>query len=493
MRHPLTAIMIGFALLMTNTASAAPWEYDPYRIEVWIAADDPRLLEEAARQQLRERILERSWISAKAVWEIDVAACPADLRWDAFHNLSSMTQTLAPIRDAEGPALDKIALVTIQTHGSQIKLATRQFDVRTQQWGGVHRDQVGNLHLVSSAIVDLLNRSFEPIGQIERIDEDEALVAMKAQGLADTAESPASVPPGSAMTVALRRLNRVGEMEPDGLQPVDWTVLEVLEDQWNFKRCKILSGFRRPLAGRKSIRVQRLAIAVKPSYEQTELNLASRLGNALAGYEIYAKDTKSGESERLAESDEHGVVKLALDPAHPLRLLYVRSGGSLLARLPLVPGLVPQVTALMSDNSRQIEAEGFVLGWRRRMLDIVARRELIADRIRRRMEEDDVDGAEKWLDELQQMTTINDLLYQFRQAKNDFLEGDSSDPRGSAQITQLFDKAQQLASKNYNRNLERDLSEQVRKLRDSKGAFGGSPSTPTPPPSPTAGSDAFGS
>lgn len=491
MRTYLTMILAACLALLAQPAWAVPWEYDPYRIEIWIAADDPRLIDATAQQQLRERIQERSWISAKAVWEVVPLPCPNELRWDAFYNLADMTQPVASVNSDD--TLDKIALVTIQTQGSQIELAVRQFDIRTQKWGGVHRSQVGNLNLVPSVAVDLLRQSFEPIGKIERVEEDEALVVMKAQGLADAPDSPAIVPPGAAMTVATRRLNRVGQLEQDGVQTIDWTVLQVLDDQWNFKRCNILSGFRRPLAGRKSIRVERIAVAVKPANDATELQLTSRQGRPLPGYEIYAKDTKSGDSERLAESDEHGVVDLTQDAAHPLRLLYVRSGGSLLARLPLIPGLDSQVTARVGDNSREIEAEGFVLGWRRKMLDMIARRELLAQRIRRRIEEDDVDGAELWLDELQKMKTINDMLYQFRQAKNDFLEGESSDPRVVAQITQLFDQAQQAASKNYNRDLDRDLAVQVKKLRDSKGAFGGSstkqPTTPTPP---STSSDDFG-
>ncbi|MCC9604434.1 hypothetical protein LOC68_28065 [Blastopirellula sp. JC732] len=476
MRTAWALLIVGFSLLIADTALAVPWEFDPYRIEVWIAADDPRLIEESAQQQLRERIEQRSWISAKAVWEVDALPCPADLRWDAFHNLSGLTQPVKPLA-IEVPK-DKIILVTIQSQGTQLELAARQFDVRTQRWSGVHRDQIGNIHLVSSVVVDLLRRCFEPIGQIERVDDKEALVVMKAQGLAETPDSPAVVPPGAALTVAMRRLNRVGQLEKNGVQTIDWTLLEVLEDQFHFKRCEIFSGFRRPLAGRKSIRVERLAVAVKPSHEQTELRLASRQGSPLPGYEIYAKQTRTGDSERLAETDEHGNIDLIQDPQHPFRLLYVRSGGSLLARLPVVPGLEPELTATVSDNARQIEAEGFVLGWRRKMLDVIARRELLADRIRRRMEEGDVAGAEMWLEELQKMTTINDLLYQFRQAKNDFLEGEASDPRTSAQISQLFDKAQQLASKNYNRNLERDLAEEVKQMRKSQDNFGGSSAAP---------------
>ncbi|TWT32152.1 hypothetical protein [Blastopirellula retiformator] len=478
MRTAWTWLIVGFCLSLSQTALAAPWEFDPYRVEVWIAADDPRLLSDSAQQQVREKIEQRSWIAAKAVWQVDVLPCPAPLRWDAFHKLGEMTQPVNP-QTADAP-VDKIILVTIQSQSPQLQMAARQFDVRTQRWSGVHREQIGSLRLVSITAVDLLRRCFEPIGKIERIDESEALVVMKAQGLADTPDSPAIVPNGSALTVAMRRLNRTGQLEKNGVQMIDWTVLEVLADQFNFKKCEILSGFRRPLSGRKSIRVERLAVAVKPAYQQTELHVRSREGSPLPGYEIYAKDTQSGESERLAATDDHGVVGLPQDPQHPFRLLYVRSGGSLLARLPLVPGLESELTATVTDNARQVEAEGFVLGWRRKMLDVIARRELIADRIRRRIEEGDVEGAEKWLVEMQEMTKINDLLYQFRQAKNDFLEGgDASDQRTSAQITQLFDKAQQLASKSYNRNLERDLADEVQKMRKASDSFGGDAAAPT--------------
>ena len=84
----------------------------------------------------------------------------------------------------------------------------------------------------------------------------------------------------------------------------------------------------------------------------------------------------------------------------PLYLYYVKNGSSLLARLPIVTGLESVQVAELPDDSRRLEAEAFIKGLENQIFDTVARRRLLAERIRRAIADNKLEEAEKLFAEL---------------------------------------------------------------------------------------------
>ena len=141
-----------------------------------------------------------------------------------------------------------------------------------------------------------------------------------------------------------------------------------------------------PLAGRSSASIEKLALCVRPWDETTELRLLTQ-GSAvrpLEGYEIFAKkplpanpDVKNT-SELLGRTDWRGGI-LVPPGEQLLRLIYVKNGSHLLARLPIVPGHLTQLSVELPSDDKRLEAEAFVKGMESTVMDLVARREIVEE------------------------------------------------------------------------------------------------------------------
>src|SRR5690606_26958108 len=140
--------------------------------------------------------------------------------------------------------------------------------------------------------------------------------------------------------------DRQGEPIKGGVQVLPWTLLEITERQESLLRGKLVSGYRNVLPAKAGRRTERLGLLVTPRYESTRLVIESRakVPQPLAGYEVFAKGDEEQDSRRLGATDWDGALELPRTDGSLLVLL-VRSGTQLVARLPLVPGQDPQLTA----------------------------------------------------------------------------------------------------------------------------------------------------
>ena len=107
----------------------------------------------------------------------------------------------------------------------------------------------------------------------------------------------------------------------------------------------------------------------------------------LVGYEVYSRPPEDEQStELIGRTDWRGELWIERDARQPIQLLFVRNGQQLLGKLPLVPGDQPLLVAPLRDDELRLEAEGFLLGVQENLVDLVARREVLAVRIRREIE-----------------------------------------------------------------------------------------------------------
>jgi hypothetical protein len=222
--------------------------------------------------------------------------------------------------------------------------------------------------------------------------------------------SRALVEPGMVLRPVVRRNDRSGEPVKGGIQAVRWTLIEVDARREALLDCTLHSGFRAPIPARGGVRTERLALLVRPICESTRLVLLARddPNKRLAGYDVHLKIPGEEESQPLGATDDFGTIDLAREQGG-LRLLYVRSGRQLLARLPIVFGQAEELVATVVDDDARLQTEGFVAALHARALDLVARREILASRIRARIEEANLPEAQKLLDEFRKLETRADL------------------------------------------------------------------------------------
>jgi hypothetical protein len=104
-----------------------------------------------------------------------------------------------------------------------------------------------------------------------------------------------------------------------------------------------------------------------------------------------------------------------------LRLLYVKNGGAVLARLPIVPGLHALDVADLSGDDTRLQAEAYIRGVQNAIIDLVAVRELFKARIRLRLERSEMPKAEALMVALRDQPS-NEVLANDMGKKADILQ-----------------------------------------------------------------------
>ena len=143
-----------------------------------------------------------------------------------------------------------------------------------------------------------------------------------------------------------------------------------------------LSGRAGGLQGRKNKRTFRTALRVRPFQEAStvRLHLQKDPNTPMIGYELYEKELKSTKMTFVGRTDWDG--RLRIEPNEdPLRLLYVKNGGAVLARLPIVAGLHEWDVADLSGDDTRLQAEAYIRGVQNSIIDLVAVRELFSDTV----------------------------------------------------------------------------------------------------------------
>ncbi len=481
----------GLLLLMLVTLSCAAgaedsWEYAPYEIEVWLDAQPSPILNAALQRQLLDELQVQAPVHAGATWRLTAGVVPAALRGSLRAALDEVSVEQVTACVPAGPWPDKLMLLGVEEQHGRIRLACRELDSRTRTLGPAVRRESPQLVRLARDAADLIAETFSPLVRIEATRGKRATVRVRAGGLMVDPSGVSAVGAGDVLRPVLRRNDRRGEPRPGGIQVLDWTYLLARERQEHLLECDVYSAMRNPLGGRSSPSLERFALKVRPRASSTLLRLVTRDtpgSEPLAGYTIFARPpvaeaAGSGTtSVRLGVTDWRGLLRIERAES-PLRILYVKNGRQLLARLPLVPGAEDiQTIALPSDDTR-LEAEAFVRGIENRVMDLVARREILAARIRARIRDGKLAEARQYLEELKTLPTKDDfeaLLVSHRQSG-----ALAADERQLQRIDQMLNGARILLARHLNPQLVVLLEREV----DAAAAGGPVAPAAQPPPPP---------
>lgn len=436
------------------------WEYSPYSIKVWLAMDRSAELSAGLAERIQRAVAERAWVVAGATWQVEVLPCPAALAFDVARRPELVTteavRALAPEILKQN---DKLFLLAVRDELAALAVSVRELDCRTRMWQPVLTRRVTQPGRVADESFAALLDAFVPFGRIESAKGKEAVVRVRAGGLIIGQGSPAALAERAVLVPIIRRNDRVGEPLANGIQQATWTFLTVTGRKGNQLQCQVASGMTSPLGGRSSARTLRLALLAKPRLEATDLAVVTEGSKPvpLGGYEIYSKPPDAEDAEWLGVTDWRGRIRIA-PKSNPLQILYVRNGGRLLARLPVVAGLEPLVTAAVTDDDPRLMVEGYVKGLQNRVMDLVARRELYVARFRRHLQKKEFEQAQTLLEEFRGMENRSDLARQLDQTAQRIK---SPDRRVQAKIDQLFSDTRQLLLKFLDPRTTNVLSEEL--------------------------------
>ncbi|MCH2131360.1 MAG: hypothetical protein MK179_19630 [Pirellulaceae bacterium] len=444
----LLLISIPLAWLPSAQAQTS-WEVTPYDIEVCFALDAVPELQAHALLRLQTAITQGASVLVGPAWTVSSAVVPEILTQACLYRLDELS--VADVEKCYASCLerDKVYFVAIRSNGFGFELNVRELDCCARMWARSVSRQVGHSDHLPTAVVDAVVDAFSPLAQIGKsVDEDDRpgvpkkkfIVRFRAGALVNRKDSPVLVAPDVVLQPVLRRNDRLGRPKPGGVKPVPWTYLTLLEGTGSERIANVHSGKRSPISGRISRRVDRLALAVHPSSLPTRLYLRARDAQqrALAGYEIYSRKPEqdlSEPSEFVGRSDLNGKIDIPQSD-RPLRILYVKNGGELLARLPILPGLYPEQTVSMFDDRLRLEAEGFVRGLQGNLVDRVVEREILVARIRRRIEAGKIDEARSLLAELRSLRLPSHLAMDLANARQELII--KANARTQAKINDVF-------------------------------------------------------
>lgn len=345
---------------------------------------------------------------------------------------------------------DKLFLVRINDHISDISIAVNEVDVSGWSLGPLYQSRVLDSRSLSYCLVDAMAKSFRPIALVDHTAADLAFLKIRAHDLMYRAtettdgefemvadkSSPCWLEKGEVFEPILRRSNRQKQYPLKDIENLDVTLL-VQQDSsvGQDVTCKIVSANSTATAlGRRSgKRTQKLGIAIRAPEGTSQLKLITKRGTsrldlqefALSGYEIYSRSIYGSQDsmEYLGKTDWTGTIEIA-PGSERVRLLLVRSGERSLARLPIMPGYKPEMEILLPDDEARIAAEGVISGLRNELLDLVVRRKVLIERAMISLESNDLKSAEQFYNlysELMNLNQWNDYMasIQRRLATND--------------------------------------------------------------------------
>ncbi len=149
-------------------------------------------------------------------------------------------------------------------------------------------------------------------------------------------------------------------------------------------------------------------------------------------------------------------------------MLYVKGGGILLAKLPMVPGLEPTAVAEVADEDVRLALEGYLNALNDTVVDLVARREILIARTRNRITTGNLEAAEKFYDELRRLPTREQITFAINA---EISRNPTKDAAVKAKIKTLADKIQKDVVDKFldSRNLD-TLRTELNKAKTAKPA-----------------------
>ena len=441
--HIAAALALSVITPAVSAADDRGWDYQPYQIHAVLAIDVPGGLSQHLADELPKHLQRRAQAAISPLWSLNVELATGTMRYRVFSEIA-MSGDEPP---AEFPAeRDKLLLLAVRWRPNGFELTAREFDRYVERWGVPIRTICRQEQALPEQLFAIAWQAVAPLAQLEIDPDDEQRVRLMPRGAALVRKDSTtpSLKPGDVFLPIFRRTMRGGEVVEGGIQVVPWTYIEVAESEggegvgshflppagpiaagaiknetrprWAHEEetivARIHSANRRPFGVRRQGYVEQLAIGLRAEPAETVLQLHSRTSpdKPLVGYQVFSQNTVAGVSDPasndavtlLGSTDRSG--KLAIPPGDTrIRTLYLKNGGQLLARLPIVPGADAQIDVPLPDDDPRLAAESRLAALREELIDVVARRNILMARTRQKIEQSDFLAAQKLLAEADQL------------------------------------------------------------------------------------------
>jgi hypothetical protein len=455
--------MLVFAFLCVSSrqlsaAEPVEWKRSPYRVHVEIGVDTVSRPEARLGASIAKTISERIEALIAPLWEYELKQ--AD-------DLAARRQCLevAEIGWEQLPAqlksFDKLIWLGIQSRPGGYELRCREFDAYTRRWGPVRRRMVRQTSYLPEAGFDAIVEASSPVALVEPIADDEKQVRLVFRGceLPKQTKDDVLVKRGEVLQPLLRRTDRSGKLMAAGIVEVPYTYLlanEPKDDAW---LADIYSGTRRPFAAERRARIEQIAVALRNAMGPSTVRFFARSDKSqgLAGYEVFIT-AEDGSEKRLGLTDRQGTISIPAGEK-PVSTIVMRSEGQLMAKAPIPAGAPETIQIPVADSTARLRAQGEAQVLREQLVDVVARRTLLAARIRALIKKGKSKEAAQLMDELDSLPSSSAFGRNIDAAAKRIPPG--KDPAVQHSIDRLFSTTRELLAKFLNNRPIIDLQNEV--------------------------------
>ncbi|MEM9352459.1 MAG: hypothetical protein AAGA92_05560 [Planctomycetota bacterium] len=435
-----------FALLLACSAQAKQkyWALSPYRIELTIAARGEPVQQAGLAAELEEAIRERVQTTLAPRWSLDIK--PADAA--STHALVAADNAAFALTDEEDPAgYDKRMVLAVDATPRGYLLRCRERDCRVDRWGATQTQLLRQGSMLHDACFALICRTFAPLVEVRSLPDNDDQVEARFKG----SELPAQTrvgelyAPGEVFLPMIARTDRSGEIREGSATDMPWTYITLAEETDSGWLCDIRSGLRGPFRQRRRGRVLRLALALRNPPGPATIRFYARHSQelGLTGYEVFRRTPGAETSEPLGLTDNAGRVRV--EPLHDHRVvdIFLRSDGQVLAKVPVAAGAKAELEVPIADDTARLRAQAQLTSLRQELMDVVARRNILIARAKRRLEDQDVSGAREFLNQLDDLPSSARFDQRLRSAAES-KKNRSEDERVQGRIDKLFDDTRKL-------------------------------------------------
>lgn len=230
---------------------------------------------------------------------------------------------------------------------------------------------------------------------------------------------------------------------------------------------RVHSSFRAPLVQRKTKRLEKLALVIRPPKSNTMLKFvaADQTRQPMEGLEIYSRPLDAEDDKRsefLGKTDWRGMVLVPPSEAG-LRMIYVKRGARGLMKVPVMPGFYALLESTVANDEARLFAEGVIAGMGNEILDVVAQRQIFEKMIDDLLKLNTEEGRTRAISELDKYRELP-KPQQMRARLSDEksrLQTQAKDKREEQFITTMFDDLEKVLSRFLGQSRETELLQRI--------------------------------
>lgn len=460
-------------VLPTWAADEKSWELAPYHVRLHLVVDSSARPGAISAERLAAELMQRIHTTIYPLWSVELVIPQGLERTRLLTGLSNLEHISdKPLTGG----FDKQIYLVVKVGPLGTLLSSREHDIYTDRWTPNLETMVRQDRMVTQQSLELLCRVFAPLAMIHTNTDDEEHVSLVFKGseLPRQTTEELFVQKNDLFQPLLVKLSRTSGAAPELIADVPWTFLAAVEPVPPGWECRVYTGTRRPFGTRRRGRVELMALELKPflSMTQVRFHASHDESQSLRGYEVFEQMPATGAFNLLGVTNTHGIIPVERTDS-PVRMLVLRSDNQVLAKVPVVPGARRETQIPIADDMARLLVQEDLEAQKEKLIDVVARRNILMARVRAFLEQGQLDDAETLLIELNALPNRADFAQDLKSIQDLTETGGnnqyhSANPRIQSKIRKLIDNTSALLGRFLGVREITQLENEVRQFQRSK-------------------------